>query len=119
MPAKGHPLAWVVNYADPKNYLLFQLDDSNFSRAIVRNGEKTNEIKIPDKSDKKSYRTFNIRVSPTEVVHQIKHGDSWVVLDRWTQPGANLSFGKFGFYIPGSDQVTLSSFAHYPELNIH
>jgi tetratricopeptide (TPR) repeat protein len=119
MPTKGHVLQWVLNYADPKNYVLFQMDDDNFYRAVIRNGEKTNEIKVPDKADKKSFRTLLIRVSPTELVNQIKHGDTVTVLDRWTQPGANLSLGKFGFYIPGNDQVALSSFAHYGDLNTH
>jgi Flp pilus assembly protein TadD len=118
MPARGHLLQWVLNYKDPKNYVLFQMDDDNFYRAVIRNGEKTDAIKVPDKGDRKSFRTLIIRVSPTEVVHQIKHGDSVTVLDRWTQPGANLSLGKFGFYIPGNDQVALSSFAHYGDLNI-
>jgi len=118
MLTKGHLLQWVLNYADPKNYVLFQMDDDNFYRAVIRNGQKTDEIKVPDKSDKKSFRTLQIRVSPTELVHQIKHGDRWTVLDRCTQPGANLSLGKFGFYIPGNDQVALSSFAHYADLNI-
>jgi tetratricopeptide (TPR) repeat protein len=117
MPSKGRLLQWVLNYSDPKNYVLFQMDDNNFYRMVIRNGEKTNEIIVPDKSDKKSFRTLLIRVSPTELVNQIKHGDSVIVLDRWTQPGANLSLGKFGFYIPGNDQVSLSSFAHYAELN--
>jgi len=118
MLTKGHLLQWVLNYSDPKNYVLFQIDDDNFYRTVIRNGEKTDEIKVPDKGDKKSFRTLGIRVSATEIVHQIKHGDSWTVLDRWTQPGANLSLGKFGFYIPGNDQVALSSFAHYVDLNI-
>ena len=118
MPAKGRLLQWVLNYKDPKNYVLFQMDDKNFYRTVIRNGEKTNEIIVPDKGDKKSFRKVIIRVSPTELVHQIKHGDSVTVLDRWTQPGANLSLGKFGFYIPGNDQVALSSFAHYVDLSI-
>ncbi|HWW16847.1 MAG TPA: hypothetical protein VN310_19455 [Candidatus Dormibacteraeota bacterium] len=118
MPAKGHLLQWVLNYKDPKNYVLFQMDDDNFYRTVIRNGEKTDTTKVPDKGDRKSFRTLIIRVSPAEVVHQIKHGDSVTVLDRWTQPGANLSSGKFGFYIPGNDQVALSSFAHYVDLNI-
>ena len=118
MLTKGHLLQWVLNYSDPKNYVLFQMDDNNFYRTVIRNGEKTDEIKVPDKGDKKSFRTLQIRVSPTELVHQTKHGDHWTVLDRWTQPGANLSLGKFGFYIPGNDQVALSSFAHYVDLNI-
>jgi Flp pilus assembly protein TadD len=119
MLAKGRLLQWVLNYSDPKNYVLFQMDDGNFYRTLIRNGEKTNEIKVPDKGDMKSFRTVQIRVSPTGIVHQIKHGESWTVLDRWTQPGTDPSLGKFGFYIPGNDQVALSSFAHYVDLNIH
>ena len=118
MLTKGHLLQWVLNYSDPKNYVLFQMDDNNFYRTVIRNGEKTDEIIVPDKGDKKSFRTLQIRVSPTELVHQIKHGDHWTVLDRWTQPRTNLSLGKFGFYIPGNDQVALSNFAHYVDLNI-
>jgi tetratricopeptide (TPR) repeat protein len=118
MLTKGHVLQWVLNYSDPKNCVLFQMDDDNFHRIVIRNGVKTDEIKVPDKGDKKSFRTLQIRVSSTEVVHQIKHGDRWTVLDRWTQPGANLSLGKFGLYIPGNDQVALSSFGHYVDLNI-
>jgi len=118
MTTKGRLLQWVLNYTDPKNYVLLQLDDNNFYRSVIRNGEKTDEIIVPNKGDKKSFRTLQIRVSPTELVHQIKNGDSWRVLDRWTQPGVNLGLGKFGFYIPGSDQVEVSSFAHYPDLNV-
>ncbi len=118
MLTKGHLLQWVLNYADPKNYVLFQLDDNNFYRTVIRNGAKTDEIIVPHKADKKSFRTLQIRVSPTEVVNQIKQGERWILLDRWTQPGTNLSLGKFGFYLPGNDQVELSSFAHYADLNI-
>jgi hypothetical protein len=117
MLTKGHSLQWVLNYSDPKNYILFQIDENNFYRTVIRNGQKTDQIIVPDKSDRKSFRTLQIRVSSMELVHQIKHGDSWTVLDRWTQPGANLGLGKFGFYIPGNDEVALSSFAHYNELN--
>jgi hypothetical protein len=118
MLTKGRLLQWVLDYTGPSNYMLFQLDDKNFYRSIIRNGQKTDEIIVPHKGDKKSFRTLQIRVSPTEIVHQIKDGDSWTVLDRWTQPGANLSLGKFGFYLPGNDEVALSSFAHYADLNI-
>jgi Flp pilus assembly protein TadD len=118
MLTKGHLLQWVLNYTDSKNYVLFQMDDNNFYRSVIHNGNKTNEIIVPHKGEKKSFRTLHVRVAPTEIVHQIKQGNSWTVLDRWAQPGANLSLGRFGFYIPGNDQVALSSFAHYADLNI-
>ena len=117
MLAKGHRLQWVLNCIDVNNYVLFQIDDNNFYRTVVRNGEKGDEVKVPHKGEKKSFRTFQIRVGPNEITHQIREGDSWVVLDRWTQPGSNLSLGRFGFYIPGNDQVALSSFGHYVDLN--
>jgi Flp pilus assembly protein TadD len=118
MLTKGHLLQWVLNYAGPNNYMLFQLDDKNFYRSVIRNGQKTDEIIVPHKGDKKSFRTLQLTVSPTEIIQQIKDGNSWTVLDRWTQPGANPSLGEFGFYLPGSDEVALSSFAHYADLNI-
>ncbi len=119
MATKGRVLQWVINYTDPKNYMLVQMDDSSFYRAVIRNGEKTDEIRVPDKEEnKKSFRTIQIRVSGTEVVHQVKHGDSWSVLDRWTHSGTNPGAGKFGFYIPGNDQISLSNFSHYGDLNL-
>ena len=116
---KGHRLQWVVNYTDPNNYDLFQIDDNNFYRTDVRNGQKVSESKVPHKSEKKTFRTFQVRITPTEVVHQIKEGDNWIVLDRWSQPGTNLSSGRFGFYLPGGDQISLASFGHYLDLNLH
>jgi eukaryotic-like serine/threonine-protein kinase len=119
MLTKGHRLQWVVNYTDPNNYDLFQIDDNNFYRTDVRNGQKVSDAKIPHKGEKKSFRTLQIRVSSTEIVHQIKQGNAWFVLDRWTEPGTNLSAGRFGFYLPGGDQMSLENFSHYLDLNVH
>jgi tetratricopeptide (TPR) repeat protein len=119
MLTKGHRLQWVVNYTDPNNYDLFQIDDNNFYRTDIRNGQKTSDAKIPHKGEKKSFRTLQIHVSPTEIVHQIRQGNAWFVLDRWTLPGTNLSAGRFGFYLPGGDQVSLANFSHYLDLNLH
>ncbi len=118
MLQKGHRLQWVVNYLDPNNYVLFQLDENNFYRTIVHNGQKSDEFKAPHKSEKKSFRFMQIRVTPTEIVHQAKEGDAWVILDKWNAPGTNLAAGKFGFYIPGNDQVALASFSLYADLNV-
>ena len=117
MLSKGHRLQWVLSCTDVNDYILFQMDDNNFYRTVIKNGQKGDEIKIPHKTEKKSFRTIQIRVSPNEIVHQIRQGDGWLVLDRWALSGSNLSLGKFGFYIPGNDQVALSSFSHYVDLS--
>ena len=118
MLLKGHRLQWVGNYTDPNNYGLFQMDENFFYRTVVRNGVKTEETKFPLKVDKKSFRTIQVRITPNEIVHQTRNGDAWIALDKWNEPGLNLSQGKFGFYIPGSDQVALSSFSHYADLTL-
>jgi hypothetical protein len=117
MLTKGRRLQWVLNCIDANNYVLFQIDENNFYRTVVRNGQKGTETRVPHKGDKKSFQTLQIRVGANEITHQIRQGESWVVLDRWTQPGSNLSLGKFGFYIPGNDQVALANFGHYVDLN--
>jgi serine/threonine protein kinase len=116
MLSKGHRLQWMLNCVDANNYILFQMDDNNFYRTVVSNGQKGEEEKIPHKNEKKSFRSILIRVGPSEIVHQIRQGDAWVVLDRFSPAGSNLSAGKFGFYIPGGDQVALANFAHYVDL---
>jgi eukaryotic-like serine/threonine-protein kinase len=118
MLTKGHRLQWVLNYTDANNYILFQMDDNNFYRTVIRNGAKGDETKIPHKNDKKSFRALQIRVSQNEITHMIRQGDAWVALDHFTQSGSNLTLGKFGFYIPGNDQVALSTFGHYLDLTI-
>jgi serine/threonine protein kinase len=117
MLAKGHRLGWVLNCTDANNYILFQMDDNNFYRTVIHNGQKGDEVKIPHKNEKKTFRTILIRVGPSEIVHQIRQGDSWVVLDRFSPPGSNLSLGKFGFLIQGNDQVALANFGHYVDLS--
>ena len=117
MLLKGHRLQWVLNYIGPGDYDLFQMDDNFFYRTPVRGGQKGEETKVPHKSDKKSFQTLQILVSPGEIVHQVRSGEKWTVLDQWSPPG-NATAGKFGFFIPGNDQVALSSFKHYTDLNV-
>ncbi|MGO9123639.1 MAG: protein kinase domain-containing protein [Terriglobales bacterium] len=117
MLQKGRRLQWVVNYVDAQNYILFQMDENNFYRSVVRNGQKTDEAKVPYKSEKRAFHTIHIHISPSEIDHQTRSGDSWVALDKWS--GTNLSGGKFGFFIPGSDQVALSNFNRYADLGAH
>jgi hypothetical protein len=51
-------------------------------------------------------------------VHQIQQGSGWASLDSWSPSGGNVSSGKFGFYLPGGDEIKLSNFSHYSELKL-
>ena len=92
MPAKGHLLQWVLNYSDPKNYVLFQLDDTDFYRAVIRNGAKTNEMKVPAKGDKKSFRTLQSGLAPRKSCtrsSRVTVGPYLIVvaIERQSEPG--------------------------------
>jgi len=115
---KGHRLQWFFHYTDERNYELFQMDENNFYRSIVHDGDTTEALKVPFKTEKKKPRTFQVTVSGNRIVHQIQQGNTWVTLDSWTQPGDNLSSGNFGFYLPGGDEIELSNFGFYPELKL-
>ncbi|HXY14205.1 MAG TPA: protein kinase [Terriglobales bacterium] len=115
---KGKRLQWVLNYADANSYTRFEVDDKYFYRSVIRNGEAIDEIKTPHKFEKKTLQSIQIRVSAGEIVHQIKEGQNWVLLDKWSSPGKNLAAGKFGFYLPGKEQIAIANFAYYPDLNI-
>src|SRR5258708_6248424 len=62
MLTKGHRLQWILNCTDANDYVLFQMDDNNFYRTEIKNGQKGDETKIPHKNDKKSFRTLQSRV---------------------------------------------------------
>jgi serine/threonine protein kinase len=119
MLLKGKRFQWVINYVDAKNYCLYQMDENFFYRSVIHDGQKTDEIKIPHKTEKKAPRTIQIRITPGEIVHQVREEDAWFTIDKWSQPGTNLSQGKFGLYIPGGDQVALSNFTQYADLSAH
>jgi hypothetical protein len=115
---KGHRLQWVFDYVDDKNYVLFQMDENNFYRSVMRDGETHDELPIPFKTEKKNARTFQITVTSNRIIHQIQKGNAWINLDSWSQSGRDLSPGKFGFYIPDKDEVALSNFSYYGELKL-
>src|ERR1700676_2358028 len=113
---KRHRLQWVFNYSDDRNYELFQMDENNFYRSAIRDGKKTEEAKVPFKTDKKNSRTFQISVNSSRIVHQIQQGNGWASLDSWNAAGG--SSGKFGFYLPNNDEVKVSNFRRYSAVQL-
>ncbi|HEX6505280.1 MAG TPA: protein kinase [Terriglobales bacterium] len=112
MLRKGHRLQWVLNYKDDKNYELYQMDDDFLYRGEMQNGQVSTTMKIPYKSDNKKFRTFQIHVSTHQITTDIQQNNNWKTLDIY-QTDAEVSAGRFGFLIPGKDEVALSNFSHY------
>ncbi len=106
---KGKRLEWVVGYESPKNYYLMQMDDKNFYRTAVVEGKRSDQVKVAHGLDRKQAIGINIAITPSSIVHSLLKGSEWVIIDRWEFP-AGLVKGKFGFEVPGKDEIAISEF---------
>ena len=113
-------MQWVVGYVEStSDYVLFGIDKKNIHRAEMTAGKK---VKDSDKSfplkapaGKEMQYTIKVEVSPSSVVTSVQQGNDWVVADTWQAAGINPSTGKFGFYLPGSDEIYISNFSFTPK----
>jgi hypothetical protein len=112
---KGRRLQWVLNHVDDRNYFLFQTDKRMFYRIAVHNGTAQELAKVPMGVEYKGYYTIQLRVTTNSVVHEVFDGKTWVTVDSWSDPGLNLTQGRFGLLIPGNEEVGISNFAFYPQ----
>lgn len=103
-------IQWRVDYVDEKNYINFQLDKKSLESKIVSNGKETNRPKVDLNADEPF--TLQIEINPDSVVHKLREGSQWVVIDRLPKPGVNE--GRFGFYIPGKEEIAISGFSFTP-----
>ena len=106
---KGRHVEWVAAFRDEKNYFIFQLDDKNLTRWEVRNGSKLTPVKVPHGVDKKQPMSFTVNLTPQSLGVSVLRGGQWVDLDKWDVTGSVVR-GRFGFHIPGSDEIGLQDF---------
>jgi len=110
---RGGRVRWFVDYVDAKNYGLFEIDKKAFYVKDVVNGKTTDRAKAQHESEKNEF-TIQIDITPDRLVHKIRSGDQWEVLDSWNQNGRNFADGKFGFQVQGSDEIAISNFRFTP-----
>ena len=103
-------IQWRVGYVDEKNYVNYQLEKKGLESKIVTNGKETNRPKVDLDADEPFM--VQIEITPEAVTTRLREGDQWVVKDRL--PKAGLNEGRFGFYIPGKDEVAISGFTFSP-----
>ena len=108
---KSKTAQWFVNYRDERNYDLFELDKKNLIRTQIRDGKKSRPVKIAHQLDKQTQFQVQITVTKENVTHRVFDGQNWKVLDEYKWGLPEDSLGKFGFFVPGRDQIGLSSFS--------
>jgi serine/threonine-protein kinase len=110
---RGRRLRWVAAYRDERNHVLYELDDDELSRIDVINGRKNTVTKVKHGGDRKQWLTLRINVSGSSISTLVQQGDSaWRPLESGGKEGA--AAGRFGFYLPGRDEIALSDFRFEP-----
>jgi hypothetical protein len=106
---KGKRVEWVLGFHDDKNYYYYQLDDKNLIRYQVTRGSKSPQVKTPHGLDRKAPMSVTMTITPQSISMSVLRGGQWVTLDTWDLLSSPLH-GKFGFHIPGSDEIGLQDF---------
>ncbi len=112
---KGKRLQWFVGRSDPRNYALFKLEKKDFIAERVTDGRTREISKTQHGFDKDQPIAVRIEVSGGTITTMARQGGGWVTLGTVTEPSADFSHGRFGFYVPGKDEFAVNSFGYYPK----
>ncbi len=88
---RGGRIRWFAAYADPKNYLQYELDQHTFWAEVMEKGKKLERAKMQHGQESQKQYTLQIEITPEHIVHRIKNAEGqWMVLDSFAEPGRNF-----------------------------
>jgi len=113
-------IQWVVGCLENKSdYLLFGIDKKSIHRTQFAGGKKVKDsdksFPLKEQAGKELQYTIKVEVSPASVVTSVHLSGEWVAADTWQAAGLNPAQGKFGFYLPGTDELYISNFTFTPK----
>jgi hypothetical protein len=94
------------------NYVLCEINKNQFERVQVVNGEKKDRFRVRHGVSGSAFVSVKTEVMPDAIVHKVLRGTEWVVVDTFPVNAAGR--GRFGFYLPGRDELGLSFFDFFP-----
>jgi hypothetical protein len=106
---RGGKLRWFVE--DGEGTTQFEVDKKKFQARGPEGSRSRDHSRDREEQDERTY-TIQIEITPDHIVHRMKIGDTWKTMD--TQPAAGVSDGRFGFIIPGNDEVAISNLRFTP-----
>ncbi len=108
---KHSKLQWYAGYRDAENYVLFTLDGKHAIVREVRDGKSIEVSRTPFNLDSNQWVQADLSVKPNSINARVKTPDgAWNEVGSVTSPGRDFTQDKVGFYIPGSDEVSVSNF---------
>ncbi|MGB7759684.1 MAG: PEGA domain-containing protein [Bryobacteraceae bacterium] len=107
-------IRWCLQYLDPKNYLLYEIDRKNFRTWVIKNGQRLERAKTPHEMGNEKSFAIQIEVTPDHATQKLRVGGDWKALDIFAEPGRDYTQGKFGFLLQGNDEIGISDFKFQP-----
>jgi tetratricopeptide (TPR) repeat protein len=109
--SNGNRINMVVGYTDSRNHLLLALDEKYYYRSEVVNGARRQLARVEHHlSDKVDAFHIDIELAGGALEFRVSDGVQQATLDRWTPADRSAIDGQVGFFVPGQDEVRLSSF---------
>jgi hypothetical protein len=105
----GGKLRWFIE--DGNGVSQFELDKKKFqAKGAAGSRSKEHSRDLGEEDD----RTYSVQIEVTgdRIVNRLKVGDSWITMD--SQPAQGVGDGKFGFTIPGNDEIAVSNLRFSP-----
>jgi hypothetical protein len=110
-------IQWFLDYLNERNYLLFSMDKNYLYCTEVTDGKHRDVSKrvLPEttKGDELQ-RTLRIDVTKQRIIHSVQRGANWISVDTYDSSSENLASGSFGFYLPGSAEISIAGFQFQP-----
>jgi hypothetical protein len=107
---KSKRLQWFLGFKDTKNYVVFQVDGKHFTVRQVVDGKSDELQKGSFECNPEEYVQIDMAVKKNSVSTRLRAGEgSWENMGPVNVPGDDLTQGKFGVLISGSDEVGVSS----------
>jgi hypothetical protein len=109
----GNPrVRWAIGYKDSQNYISMDMDENYFARARVLNGKRDAEFRKEHGVRNEMAVSIALEVSAGRVVtHMSTDGREWQPLDTYSGQSPDPANGRFGFLLPGMDEIRVSNFS--------
>lgn len=108
---KRGKVQWYAGYVDSNNYLLYMLDGKRASVKQVKDGRSTELGRVPFEFENDDWVQVDMSVKPGGVTARVKTPTGgWEELPPVTEGARDLTQGKVGVYVPGSDELAVANF---------
>ena len=112
-PVKGLKAQWIANFHNSRNFVLYSIDSTSFTRKEFVDG-KPSEVRLQHELSQKDTFTIQVSIGHAVIKHELFDGKGWRNIDNLTATDRDLSSGRFALYLQGTDAVGVANFAFAP-----